>query len=188
MTLDFYVRVLGMPLVHVCAHPCRRPTQRRRTVSERHPTRTSSTTSSTWAATACLRFSSIRKVCQKRIGIRSARCSMSPSSAAPAAMGNAEQLKANGVTIAAGPADNPRRHIRFISSILMGSGWNRMRPRRRREDMQVIRSCAMPEPELRAQLATISNDERGRRHQSRRRRASALDMSSLGRFARTAIP
>ena len=27
------------------------------------------------------------------------------------------------------------------------------------EDLQVIRSCAMPEPELRAQLATISDDK-----------------------------
>ena len=72
-----------------------------------------------------------------------------------------ERLKANGVTINAGPllVIPPAIHsfyffdpngIRLeIVCDLEGD----------EEDLRVIRSCAMPEPELRVQLATISDDE-----------------------------
>jgi catechol 2,3-dioxygenase-like lactoylglutathione lyase family enzyme len=71
-----------------------------------------------------------------------------------------ERLKTNGVTIVAGPLLTipPAIHsfyffdpngIRLeIVCDLAGD----------EEDLQVIRSCAMPEPELRAQLSTISED------------------------------
>ena len=71
------------------------------------------------------------------------------------------RLKANGVAIAAGPLLTipPAIHsfyffdpngIRLeIVCDLEGE----------EEDLQVIRSCAMPELELRAQLATISDDK-----------------------------
>jgi catechol 2,3-dioxygenase-like lactoylglutathione lyase family enzyme len=162
MTLDFYVRVLGMPLVHGLRTPSRAPdTGPAHGVGSppyknilhyfldmggdsllaffEYPKEVATTDRDTLGAMQHVSF-----VCgPQRYQQMQAR------------------LKANGVEIVAGPLLTipPAIHsfyffdpngIRLeIVCDLEGD----------EEDLQVIRSCAMPEPELRAQLATISDDE-----------------------------
>ena len=72
-----------------------------------------------------------------------------------------ERLKANGIEIVAGPLLTipPAIHSFYFFDpngirleIVCDYDGDE-------EDLQVIRSCAMPEPELRGQLATISDDQ-----------------------------
>ena len=162
MTLDFYVRVLGMPLVHGLRTPSPRPdagpahgvgSPPYKNIFHyfldmggdsllaffEYPERVAKTDRDTLGAMQHVSF-----VCgpqrYREMQVR---------------------LKANDVAIVAGPLLTipPAIHsfyffdpngIRLeIVCDLEGD----------EEDLQVIRSCAMPEPELRAQLATISDDE-----------------------------
>jgi catechol 2,3-dioxygenase-like lactoylglutathione lyase family enzyme len=162
MTLDFYVRVLGMPLVHGLRTPSPPPgagpahgvgSPPYKNILHyfldmggdsllaffEYPTGVATTDRDTLGAMQHVSF-----VC----GPQRYREMQ-------------ERLKANGVTIVAGPLLTipPAIHsfyffdpngIRLeVVCDLEGD----------EDDLQVIRSCAMPEPELRAQLATISNDE-----------------------------
>ena len=138
-----------------------RPERATRTGTVRRPTPTSPIIFSTWAATVCSPSLNIRKGLPRLIATRLARCNTSHS---PAHLGGIieilERLKANGVTINAGPllVIPPAIHsfyffdpngIRLeITSDLEGD----------EEDLQVIRSCSMTETELRAELETISSD------------------------------
>jgi catechol 2,3-dioxygenase-like lactoylglutathione lyase family enzyme len=60
MTLDFYVRVLGMPIVHGLRTPSRPPGANMRMGTGRRPTPTFPIIFWIWAATVCLLSSNIR--------------------------------------------------------------------------------------------------------------------------------
>jgi hypothetical protein len=82
MTLDFYVRVLGMPIVHGLRTPSRaRPERATRTGTVLRPTPTSPIIFSTWAATVCSPSLNIRKGLPRLIATRLARCNTSHSPA-----------------------------------------------------------------------------------------------------------
>src|SRR5215475_11997264 len=162
MTLDFYVRVLGMPIVHGLRTPSR-------PASASHAHGVGAPPHSNiphyfldMGGDSLLAFfeypKGIAKVDRDAIGAMqhvSFACGPRPYQAI------LERLKANGVAINAGPllVIPPAIHsfyffdpngIRLeITSDLDGD----------EEDLQVIRSCSMDETELRAELATISSDE-----------------------------
>jgi catechol 2,3-dioxygenase-like lactoylglutathione lyase family enzyme len=161
MTLDFYVRVLGMPIVHGLRTPSR-------PVGVSHAHGNGAPPHSNiphyfldMGGDSLLAFSEypkeIAKVDRDAIG---AMQHVSFAFGPRRYHGILERLKANGVSINAGPllVIPPAIHsfyffdpngIRLeITSDLDGD----------EEDLQVIRSCSMDENELRAELETISSD------------------------------
>jgi catechol 2,3-dioxygenase-like lactoylglutathione lyase family enzyme len=164
MTLDFYVRVPGIPTVHGLErlHAHRARTMRTGTV--RRPTRTSPIIFLIWAATVCSPSLNIRKELPRLTATRIGAMQHVSFACGPTRYREIlERLKANEVTINAGPllVIPPEIHsfyffdptgIRLeISSDLDGD----------EEDLQVIRSCSMSETEPRAELETISTDNVG---------------------------
>ena len=75
MTLDFYVRVLGMPLVHGLRTPSSPSNAPPAHGVGSPPHKNILHYFLDMGATACSRFSNIRRGSTKRIAIRSARCS-----------------------------------------------------------------------------------------------------------------
>ena len=161
MTLDFYVRVLGMPIVHGLRTPSRRPGASHAHGDGAPPYANIPHYFLDMGGDSLLAFFEYPK------GIANAdRDAIGAMQHVSFACGPAryreilERLKANGVTINAGPllVIPPAIHsfyffdpngIRLeISSDLDGD----------EEDLEVIRSCSMSETELRAELETISND------------------------------
>ena len=162
MTLDFYVRVLGMPIVHGLRTPSRRPGASHAHGDGAPPYANIPHYFLDMGGDSLLAFFEYPKGIAK--ADRDAIGAMQHVSFAcgPARYREIlERLKANGVTINAGPllVIPPAIHsfyffdpngIRLeISSDLDGD----------EEDLQVIRSCSMSETELRAELETISNDK-----------------------------
>ena len=162
MTLDFYVRVLGMPLVHGLRTPSRPPDAAPAHGVGSPPYKNILHYFLDMGGDSLLAFFEYPKGVAKTD--RDTLGAMQHVSFVCGPQRYQEmlaRLKANGVAIAAGPLLTipPAIHsfyffdpngIRLeIVCDLEGD----------EEDLQVIRSCAMPEPELRAQLATISDDE-----------------------------
>jgi len=162
MTLDFYVRVLGMPIVHGLRTPSRPPGASHAHGNGAPPYASIPHYFLDMGGDSLLAFFEYPKGIAK--ADRDAIGAMQHVSFAcgPARYREIlERLKANGVTINAGPllVIPPAIHsfyffdpngIRLeISSDLDGD----------EEDLQVIRSCSMSEIELRAELKTISNDK-----------------------------
>ena len=162
MTLDFYVRVLGMPIVHGLRTPSRPPDASHAHGIGAPPYANIPHYFLDMGGDSLLAFfeypKGIAKVDRDAIG------AMQHVSFACGPMRYREileQLKANGVTINAGPllVIPPAIHsfyffdpngIRLeISSDLDGD----------EEDLQVIRSCSMSETELRTELEMISSDK-----------------------------
>jgi catechol 2,3-dioxygenase-like lactoylglutathione lyase family enzyme len=162
MTLDFYMRVLGMPIVHGLRTPSR-------PAGASHAHRNGAPPYSNiphyfldMGGDSLLAFfeypKGIAKVDRDGIG---AMQHISFACGPKRYHEILERLKANGVTINAGPllVIPPATHsfyffdpngIRLeVTSDLEGD----------EEDLQVIRSCSMNETELRAELETISSDK-----------------------------
>jgi catechol 2,3-dioxygenase-like lactoylglutathione lyase family enzyme len=161
MTLDFYVRVLGMPLVHGLRTPVRPPNAAPAHGVGTPPHKNIPHYFLDMGGDSLLAFfeypKSVAKADRDTLG---AMQHVSFVCGPRRYREMLERLKANGVAIAAGPLLTipPAIHsfyffdpngIRLeIVCDLDGD----------EEDLRVIRSCAMPEAELRAQLATISDD------------------------------
>ncbi len=161
MTLDFYVRVLGMPLVHGLRTPSPRPDAGPAHGVGSPPYKNILHYFLDMGGDSLLAFfeypEGVAKTdcdtlgAMQHVSFVCGPCRYREMQA---------RLKANGVAIVAGPLLTipPAIHsfyffdpngIRLeIVCDLEGD----------EEDLRVIRSCAMPEPELRAQLATISDD------------------------------
>jgi len=162
MTLDFYVRVLGMPIVHGLRTPSRSPGASHAHGSGAPPYANIPHHFLDMGGDSLLAFfeypKGIATVDRDAIG---AMQHVSFACGPRRYREILERLKANGVTINAGPllVIPPAIHsfyffdpngIRLeITSDLDGD----------EEDLQVIRSCSMSETELRAELETISTDE-----------------------------
>jgi catechol 2,3-dioxygenase-like lactoylglutathione lyase family enzyme len=162
MTLDFYVRVLGMPLVHGLRTPPRPPGAGPAHGIGTPPYQNIPHYFLDMGGDSLLAFfeypKSIAKVDRDTLG---AMQHVSFVCGPLRYRQMLSRLRANGIAIAAGPLLTipPAVHsfyffdpngIRLeIVCDLEGE----------EEDLQVIRSCAMPEAELRAQLATISDDK-----------------------------
>ena len=161
MTLDFYVRVLGMPLVHGLRTPSPPPGAGPAHGVGSPPYKNIFHYFLDMGGDSLLAFfeypQGVAKTDRDTLGAMqhvSFVCGPQRYQEIEA------RLKANGVTIVAGPLLTipPAIHsfyffdpngIRLeIVCDLEGD----------EEDLQVIRSCAMPEPELRAQLTTVSDD------------------------------
>jgi catechol 2,3-dioxygenase-like lactoylglutathione lyase family enzyme len=163
MTLDFYVRILGMPLVHGLRTPSPPPPN----AGPAHgvgtpPYRNILHYFLDMGGDSLLAFFEYPKgVAKADRDMLGAMQHVSFVCGPRRYREILERLKANGVAIVAGPLLTipPAIHsfyffdpngIRLeIVSDLEGD----------EEDLQVIRSCAMPEAGLRAQLATISDDQ-----------------------------
>ena len=161
MTLDFYVRVLGMPIVHGLRTPSRLPGASHAHGNGAPPYANIPHYFLDMGGDSLLAFfeypKGIAKVDRDAIG---AMNHVSFACGPTRYREILERLKANGVSINAGPllVIPPAIHsfyffdpngIRLeISSDLDGE----------EEDLQVIRSCSMSESELRAELKTISSD------------------------------
>jgi catechol 2,3-dioxygenase-like lactoylglutathione lyase family enzyme len=162
MTLDFYVRILGMPLVHGLRTPSPPPNAGPAHGVGTPPYRNIPHYFLDMGGDSLLAFFEYPK------GVAKAdRDTLGAMQHVSFVCGPRryreilERLKRNGVAIVAGPLLTipPAIHsfyffdpngIRLeIVSDLEGD----------EEDLQVIRSCAMPAAELRAQLATISDDK-----------------------------
>src|SRR5215831_15758030 len=162
MTLDFYVRVLGMPLVHGLRTPSRPAGACHAHGNGAPPHSNIALYFLDMGGDSLLAFfeypRGIAKVDRDAIG---AMQHVSFACGPRRYHKILERLKANGVTINAGPllVIPPAIHsfyffdpngIRLeISSDLDGD----------EDDLQVIRSCSMSETELRAELETISTDK-----------------------------
>jgi catechol 2,3-dioxygenase-like lactoylglutathione lyase family enzyme len=161
-TLDFYVRVLGMPLVHALRTPSPPPGAAPAHGSGSPPYKNILHYFLDMGGDSLLAFFEYPNGVAK--GDRDTLGAMQHVSfvCGPRRYGEMlARLKANGVAIQAGPLLTipPAIHsfyffdpngIRLeIVCDLEGD----------EEDLQVIRSCAMPEAELRVQLATLSDDE-----------------------------
>jgi catechol 2,3-dioxygenase-like lactoylglutathione lyase family enzyme len=162
MTLDFYVRVLGMPIVHGLRTPSRPPDASHAHGAGAPPYANIPHYFLDMGGDSLLAFfeypKGIAKVDRDAIG---AMQHVSFACGPRRYREILERLKANGVAINAGPllVIPPAIHsfyffdpngIRLeISSDLDGD----------EEDLQVIRSCSMSETELRAELKTISSDK-----------------------------
>jgi catechol 2,3-dioxygenase-like lactoylglutathione lyase family enzyme len=161
MTLDFYVRVLGMPLVHGLRAPSRPPDGGPAHGVGSPPHKNILHYFLDMGGDSLLAFfeypKGVAKTDRDTLGAMqhvSFVCGPQRYQEMQA------RLKANGVAIVAGPLLTipPAIHSLYffdpngirleIVCDLEGD----------EEDLRVIRSCAMPEPELRTQLATISND------------------------------
>jgi len=161
MTLDFYVRVLGMPIVHGLRTPSRPAGAGHSHGVGAPPHSNIPHYFLDMGGDSLLAFfeypKGIGKVDRDAIG---AMQHVSFACGPKRYNEILERLKTNGVTINAGPllVIPPAIHsfyffdpngIRLeITSDLDGDD----------EDLQVIRSCSMTEPELRAELTTISSD------------------------------
>jgi len=161
MTLDFYVRLLGMPIVHGLRTPSRPPGASHAHGNGAPPHSSIPHYFLDMGGDSLLAFfeypKGIAKADRDAIG---AMQHVSFACGPRRYQAILERLKANGVTINAGPllVIPPAIHsfyffdpngIRLeITSDLDGD----------EEDLQVIRSCSMNENELRAELATISSD------------------------------
>ncbi len=162
VTLDFYVRVLGMPLVHGLRTASRPPSASPAHGVGAPPYQNIPHYFLDMGGDSLLAFfeypNGVAKVDRDAIG---AMQHVSFVCGPQRYRGMLERLKANGVTITAGPLLTipPAIHsfyffdpngIRLeIVSDLDGDA----------EDLQVIRSCSMAESELRAELETISGDK-----------------------------
>jgi catechol 2,3-dioxygenase-like lactoylglutathione lyase family enzyme len=162
MTLDFYVRILGMPLVHGLRTPSPPPNAPPAHGIGTPPYKNIRHYFLDMGGDSLLAFfeypTGVPKADRDTLG---AMQHVSFVCGPRRYREMLERLKANDVTIVAGPLLTipPAIHsfyffdpngIRLeIVSDLEGD----------EEDLQVIRSCAMPEAELRAQLATISDDK-----------------------------
>ena len=162
MTLDFYVRVLGMPLVHGLRTPSPPPNAPPAHGVGTPPYKNILHYFLDMGGDSLLAFfeypKGVAKADRDTLG---AMQHVSFVCGPHRYREMQDRLKANGVTIVAGPLLTipPAIHsfyffdpngIRLeIVCDLEGD----------EEDLQVIRSCAMPEAELRAQLATISDDD-----------------------------
>jgi catechol 2,3-dioxygenase-like lactoylglutathione lyase family enzyme len=162
MTLDFYVRVLGMPIVHGLRTPSRPPGAGHAHGIGAPPYASIPHYFLDMGGDSLLAFfeypRGLARADRDAIG---AMQHVSFACGPKRYREILERLKANGVTINAGPILTipPAIHsfyffdpngIRLeITSDLDGD----------EEDLQVIRSCSMTETELRAELATISDDE-----------------------------
>ena len=162
MTLDFYVRVLGMPIVHGLRTPSRPPDASHSHGNGAPPYANIPHYFLDMGGDSLLAFfeypKEIAKADRDAIG---AMQHVSFACGPTRYREILERLKANGVTINAGPllVIPPAIHsfyffdpngIRLeISSDLDGD----------EEDLQVIRSCSMSETELRAELETVSTDK-----------------------------
>ena len=162
MTLDFYVRVLGMPLVHGLRTPSPRPDAGLAHGVGSPPYKNILHYFLDMGGDSLLAFFEYPKeVAKTNRDTLGAMQHVSFVCGPQRYQEMVARLKANGIAIAAGPLLTipPAIHsfyffdpngIRLeIVCDLEGD----------EEDLQVIRSCAMPEPELRAQLATVSDDE-----------------------------
>jgi catechol 2,3-dioxygenase-like lactoylglutathione lyase family enzyme len=162
MTLDFYVRVLGMPIVHALRTPSRPPDGGHTHGVGAPPYSSIPHYFLDMGGDSLLAFfeypKGIAKVDRDAIG---AMQHLSFACGPRRYREILERLKANGVTINAGPilVIPPAIHsfyffdpngIRLeISSDLDGD----------EEDLEVIRSCSMSKAELKAELETISSDK-----------------------------
>jgi catechol 2,3-dioxygenase-like lactoylglutathione lyase family enzyme len=162
MTLDFYVRVLGMPLVHGLRTPAPPPNAAPAHGVGTPPYKNIPHYFLDMGGDSLLAFfeypKGVAKADRDTLG---AMQHVSFVCGPRRYREMLERLKANGVAIAAGPLLTipPAIHsfyffdpngIRLeIVCDLDGD----------EEDLRVIRSCAMPEAELRAQLAAISDDK-----------------------------
>jgi glyoxylase I family protein len=162
MTLDFYVRVLGMPLVHGLRTPSPRPDAGPAHGVGSPPYKNILHYFLDMGGDSLLAFfeypKGVAKTDRDTLG---AMQHVSFVCGPRRYREIQERLKANGVEIVAGPLLTipPAIHSFYFFDpngirleIVCDYDGDE-------EDLQVIRSCAMPEPELRAQLATISNDE-----------------------------
>jgi catechol 2,3-dioxygenase-like lactoylglutathione lyase family enzyme len=162
MTLDFYVRVLGMPLVHGLRTPSPPPGAGPAHGVGSPPYKNILHYFLDMGGDSLLAFFEYPKEVAKTDRDTLGAMQHVSFVCGPRRYREMQaRLKANGVTIAAGPLLTipPAIHSFYffdpngirLEIVCDYEGDE--------EDLQVIRSCAMPEPELRAQLATISNDE-----------------------------
>ena len=162
MTLDFYVRVLGMPLVHGLRTPSPRPGAGPAHGVGSPPYKNILHYFLDMGGDSLLAFfeypEGVAKTDRDTLG---AMQHVSFVCGPRRYREMQERLKANGVEIVAGPLLTipPAIHSFYFFDpnairleIVCDYDGDE-------EDLQVIRSCAMPEPELRAQLATISDDQ-----------------------------
>ena len=162
MTLDFYVRVLGMPLVHGLRTPSPRPGAGPAHGVGSPPYKNILHYFLDMGGDSLLAFfeypKEVAKTDRDTLG---AMQHVSFVCGPRRYREMQERLKANGVEIVAGPLLTipPAIHSFYFFDpngirleIVCDYDGDE-------EDLQVIRSCAMPEPELRAQLATISDDQ-----------------------------
>ena len=162
MTLDFYVRVLGMPLVHGLRTPSPRPGAGPAHGVGSPPYKNILHYFLDMGGDSLLAFfeypNEVAKTDRDTLG---AMQHVSFVCGPRRYREMQERLKANGVEIVAGPLLTipPAIHSFYFFDpngirleIVCDYDGDE-------EDLQVIRSCAMPEPELRGQLATISDDQ-----------------------------
>ena len=162
MTLDFYVRVLGMPLVHGLRTPSPRPGAGPAHGVGSPPYKNILHYFLDMGGDSLLAFfeypNEVAKTDRDTLG---AMQHVSFVCGPRRYREMQERLKANGIEIVAGPLLTipPAIHSFYFFDpngirleIVCDYDGDE-------EDLQVIRSCAMPEPELRAQLATISDDQ-----------------------------
>ena len=162
MTLDFYVRVLGMPLVHGLRTPSPRPGAGPAHGVGSPPYKNILHYFLDMGGDSLLAFfeypKEVAKTDRDTLG---AMQHVSFVCGPRRYREMQERLKANGIEIVAGPLLTipPAIHSFYFFDpngirleIVCDYDGDE-------EDLQVIRSCAMPEPELRGQLATISDDQ-----------------------------
>jgi len=162
MTLDFYVRVLGMPLVHGLRTPSPPPGAAPAHGVGSPPYKNILHYFLDMGGDSLLAFfeypKGVAKTDRDTLG---AMQHVSFVCGPKRYQEMLARLKANGVAVAAGPLLTipPAIHSFYFFDpngirleIVCDYGGDE-------EDPQVVRSCAMPEPELRAQLASICNDE-----------------------------
>jgi len=162
MTLDFYVRVLGMPLVHGLRTPSPRPGAGPAHGVGSPPYKNILHYFLDMGGDSLLAFfeypKEVAKTDRDTLG---AMQHVSFVCGPRRYREMQERLKANGIEIVAGPLLTipPAIHSFYFFDpngirleIVCDYDGDE-------EDLQVIRSCAMPEPELRAQLANISDDQ-----------------------------
>ena len=162
MTLDFYVRVLGMPLVHGLRTPSPRPGAGPAHGVGSPPYKNILHYFLDMGGDSLLAFfeypNEVAKTDRDTLG---AMQHVSFVCGPRRYREMQERLKANGIEIVAGPLLTipPAIHSFYFFDpngirleIVCDYDGDE-------EDLQVIRSCAMPEPELRAQLAIISDDQ-----------------------------
>jgi catechol 2,3-dioxygenase-like lactoylglutathione lyase family enzyme len=161
-TLDFYVRVLGMPLVHGLRTPSPRPDAGPAHGVGSPPYKNILHYFLDMGGDSLLAFFEYPKgVAETDRDTLGAMQHVSFVCGPQRYQQMQARLKANGIQIVAGPLLTipPAIH----SFYLFDPNGIRLEIvcdyEGDEEDLQVIRSCAMPEPELRAQLAAVSGDK-----------------------------
>ena len=162
MTLDFYVRVLGMPLVHGLRTPSPRPGAGPAHGVGSPPYKNILHYFLDMGGDSLLAFFEYPKEVAKTDRDTLGAMQHVSFVCGPGRYREMQaRLNANGTEIVAGPLLTipPAIHSFYFFDpngirleIVCDYDGDE-------EDLQVIRSCAMPEPELRAQLATISDDQ-----------------------------